>query len=102
VEIPKRCSTLILILFEIHFTNNFTIPVNHVTTPRLHNQCFELLSEAPRDEHARAVRQTVNSRAGFGNAGRAFEDVNGVAGEEEGYGGSEAGEAGADYEDLGV
>jgi hypothetical protein len=44
----------------------------------------------------------LNSRAGFGNAGRAFEDVNGVAGEEEGYGGSEAGEAGADYEDLGV
>lgn len=51
-------------------------------------------------EHSRAVREHLDTGAYFADLVRRFEDVYIVSGEEAGDGGTEAGEAGADNDDL--
>lgn len=51
-------------------------------------------------EHSRAVGQDLDAGAYFADFVRRFEDVYVVSGEKAGYGGAEAGEAGADDDDL--
>lgn len=56
--------------------------------------------EAPGLQDARRVGEALDAGADLGDLRGGFEDVDGVAGEEEGDGGAEAGEAGADDCDL--
>ena len=102
MEIPKRRPNLVLVLVEAHLGKAVALPADHVALARASRVFGEGGLHAPCCEHARAVGQALDAGAYFANLGGGFEDVDGVAGEEDGDCGAEAAEACADYYDLWV
>lgn len=101
VEVPKRGPELRGVRVEVHVRDARALPVVVVALPGPRRVGRELALHAPSEEHARRVGQDLDACADFADLGCGLEDGDCVAGEEGGDGGTEAAEAGADYEDLG-
>lgn len=100
MKIPEGRAQLVGILMEVHMRDATAFPMDVVAA--LGSRCMlgEGLFHAPCEKHACRVWQHLYACAYFSNLGCSLQDVDVVASQEDGDGGSQAAKAGPNDYDL--
>lgn len=83
MEVPEGGSTDTFILVKIHVRDQLPLPAAHVDFLRHHCYLLQSSLQAPGNQDAGGIWQTLDSRANLGYFRCRLEDVHGVACEED-------------------